>query len=185
MRLDLEHDVQVARGPASHAGLPLTAEPDLRTGVHAGRDLHREPPARVRATLAAALRARVLENASRAATRRAGRGRDHLAEDRLRGAPDLARAPASGTRVLAAARLGAAPGAAFARGQPWHLELLLEAGEGLFERDRQVVAEVISAVGALPARARAEPAAEERVEDVRERHVGEVDRGTAGAGGRV
>src|SRR5207248_5588145 len=76
---------------------------------------------------------------------------------------------------------GATPRAQVARRQARHIDLFLDAGERLLERDGEVVAEVVAAVGAFAAATRAEAATEKRVEDVRERHVREVDRRPAGA----
>src|SRR5205814_3779525 len=117
------------------------------------------------------------------ATRRARRTRDNLAEDRLGGAANLPRAAAARAGLSAGAWLGATPRAPVARRQARHIDLFLDAGERLLERDGEVVAEVVAAVGSFAAATRAEAAAEKRVEDVRERHVREVDRGSAGADG--
>src|SRR5438034_7237517 len=175
VRLDPQHDVEVARRAAPEAALPLPAQTDLRPGVDTARDPHGQPARPLEAPLAPALHARVLQQAARAAAGRAGRGGDHRTEDRLRGAPDLARSAAAGTRLLSTAGLRAAAGAALARGEARNVDLLLDADVSLLERDGHVVAQVVAAVGALAASAGPPSPAEKRVEDVRERHVGEVD----------
>src|SRR5437016_9376096 len=119
------------------------------------------------------------------AARRAAGGRHDLAEERLRGAPDLAGAAASGTSLLPGPRLGPTPGAVLAGGEARHVDLPLHPAERLLECDRQVVAEVITAVRPLASRAGAKPAAEERVEDVGERHVREIDGRSAGTDRRM
>src|SRR5712691_2970837 len=185
MRLDAQYDVEVAGRTAAHPRLPLAAEADLRAHVDARRNPDRQAPGPLQAALPAALGTRVLQNPTGAAAGRAGRGRDHLAEERLRRAPDLARAAASRARLGAGARLGAAAGAAVAHGPLRLVDLFLDAGERFLERDRQVVAEVLAAVRRLTPPPRPEAPTEERVEDVRERHVREVDRRTSGADGGV
>src|SRR5690242_4534652 len=128
---------------------------------------------------------RIFEDPPGAAAGRAGRRRDDLAEKRLRRATDLARAAASGARLLAGSGFRSAARAAVARRRPRNVDLPLDAGEGLLECDGQVVAKIVTAVGALAPCAAAETAAEEGVEDVRERHVGEIDRGASRADGGV
>ena len=90
MRLDPQHDVQVARRTAAKARLAFSADPDLRPRVDPGRDLHSQPLGLLNATLAATLRTRALENAAPAAACGADRRGDDLAEERLRRPPDLA-----------------------------------------------------------------------------------------------
>src|SRR5439155_17245409 len=103
---DAKHDVQVAGLPAAQPCLTLPADADLRAGVDAGGDLDREPPRLLDAPLAAALRARVLQQPAGASTRRAGRTRDHLAEDRLGGPANLPCAAATRAGVSARPVLG-------------------------------------------------------------------------------
>src|SRR4029077_9576872 len=124
--------------------LALAADTDLRTGIHSRRNPHREPARDGHPTLAPALRARTLQEPPRAAAGGAGDLRHDGAEDRLLGAPDLARAPTARASVGAGARLGAAAGAPIAGGQPGDVDLLLDAGERLLERDRHVIAEVVA-----------------------------------------
>src|SRR5579864_6464480 len=144
MGLDPQHHVQVAWGSASHAGLSLTRQADLRTRVDAGRDLDRDPPGPLRPPLPAALGARALEDAAGAAAGRARNRRDDLAEERLRRPPHLAGSAASGARLGARPGLGARARAAIAGGQPRHVDLLFNAGECFIECDAQVVAKVVA-----------------------------------------
>src|SRR4029077_9073739 len=95
--------------------------------------------------------------------------------DRLRRAPDLAGPAAARTRLFATARLCAVPQTSLAGRQARHVDLLLDSRESLLECDGHVVTQVVAAIRALAARAPADAATEERVEDVRERHVREVD----------
>src|SRR5229473_524660 len=169
VRLDAQHHIQVAWRPAPGAGLALAADADLRTGVHTGRYPHSEPAGDGGATLPSALRAWVLQEPARAAARWAGDLRHDRAEDRLLGAPDLPRAATAWARIRAGARLRAAPGTAIAGREARDVDLLFDSGERLLERNRHVVAEVVSSIRPLPPRAPA--AAEERVEDVGKRHV--------------
>src|SRR5205814_8209868 len=106
-------------------------------------DRRRPAPRSPHPPLAAALGARAPQRRARAAAARTGGGGDDGAEDRLLRAPDLPRPAAGAARLDSGPRLGPRAGAPVARGQTRHLDLLLDAGEGLFERDRQVVAEVI------------------------------------------
>ena len=105
MRLDAQDHVQIAWRAAAHARLALAADPDLRAHVDAGGDVHRQPLCLLDASLTAALLAGVLQDPARATAGRAGRRRHHLAEEGLRGAPDVARAATSRARLLAGARL--------------------------------------------------------------------------------
>ena len=135
-------------------------------------------------TLAAALRARRLQDPAVAAAGGACRRGDHGAEDRLGGPPHLARAATPGAGLLAGPRLGAAATAAVAGGRHGDVDLLFDTGERLVESDGHVVAKIVAAVGPLTTAPTAEPASEERVEDIRKGHIGEIDRRT-GSGRRV
>src|SRR5690349_23407949 len=180
MGFDPQHDVEVAGRTATQARLAFAADPDLGPGIDPRRDLHRQTLRLLEPALPSALRARVLQDPARPAAGRARGGGHDLAEERLCGAADLARSAASRTGLLARTRFGAAARTPVAGGRTSDVDLLLDAGERLLEGDRHVVAKVVSAVGALTSRPGAEPAPEERVEDVGERHVGEVDGRSAG-----
>src|SRR6266851_7713885 len=175
VRVDAQHDVQVARLAAAEPRSPLPTQADLRARVHAGRNPDRQSPGLLYAPLPAALDTWALEQAARAPTGRTRRRRDDRAEDRLLLAPDLAGATAPRARFLAGARLGAAARAALTVGQARNIDLLLDADERLFEGDREVVAKIVAAVRTLAPRATADASAEESVENVPERHVGEID----------
>src|SRR5713226_2571325 len=108
MRLDAKHHVEVARLPATDAGLAFAAEPDLGTGVHTCRYAHGEPAHDGGAALPPALSARALEKPAGAAAGGARGLRHDRAEDGLRGASDLTCPAATGARLCAGARLGAA-----------------------------------------------------------------------------
>ena len=90
------------------------------------------------------------------------------------GPADLAGPAARPARVHPGAGLGAGSGAALADDEAGDVDLLVESREGLLERDRHVVAEIVAAIGRTP-RASADATAEERLEQVREGHVGEID----------
>src|SRR6202521_100950 len=185
MSLHTQSHVQIARRSPAHARLTFATDPDLRPGVDSGWNPHGEPPGPLEASLTAALCTRIFEQPSGASAGRACRGGDHRAKDRLTRAPDLSRPATAGTCLLAAAGLRAAARTVLARREARDIDLPLDADERLFERDRHVVAKVVAAIGPLSTRAAA-TAAEERVEDVRERHVREVDgRSSAALDGRM
>src|SRR5216683_224901 len=132
-------------------------------------------PARNAAALAAAFLAGVLQQATRSAAGWTGGRGDDLSENRLGLPAHLAGATTPRARVLARTGLRAAAIASVARGQPRDFDWLLDTGERFFECDRQVVAKIVSAVGTFASSATAEASSEKGVEDVGERHVGEVD----------
>src|ERR1700682_1791823 len=175
MGFDAQDDIEVSWLAAPEPGLPFPADATLRSSVHAGRDLDRKPFRLLHAALSAAFLARVLEQATCTTAGWTGGSGDDLAEDRLCLAPNLPRATAPGACLLACTWLGAAAAAAIAGGESRDVDLLFDPGERLFEGDRQVVAEIVAAVGPFASSATAETASEKGVEDVCERHIGEVD----------
>ena len=100
MRLDVDLQVEVAARPAVVADLALAGQAHLRAVVDAGRDLHGELALALLAADAAAVLARVRDDATLAAAAVARRDVDELAEDALLDAAHLAGA---------VARAGSAP----------------------------------------------------------------------------
>src|SRR5882762_6335067 len=152
VRFDAQHHVQVSWLAAAEARLSLAADPDLRPGVDAGRNLDRQALGLLDTALAAALCARVLDQAARPAACGTRGRRDDLTEDGLCLSADLARPATARARLVACSRFGPAARAAVAGQKASHVDLLLDAGERLFEGDRQVVTEVIAAVRTLAPR---------------------------------
>src|SRR5207237_8970893 len=72
MRLDPEHDVEVARRAGPITRLAFAGQADLRAGIHAGRDPDLQPFRLLDAPLSVALAARLLEAAPLPPTLRAG-----------------------------------------------------------------------------------------------------------------
>ncbi len=178
MRLDAQHDIEVSRLAAAQPGSPLSADPNLRTSVHAGRDPDRQALAHLHAALAAALRTGALQQAPRTSAGWTSGSGDHGSEDGLLLAADLSGAAAAGAGFLTGAGLRPVAPASLAAGKTRDVDLLFDPGERLVEGDRQVVAKVVATVRALAPSA---TTPEERVEDVSERHIGKVDARTAAA----
>src|SRR5262249_49162601 len=89
---DVDADVDVARAPAEHARMPFPGDPDLLAVVDARGHLDLEAALLDRPPGALAVEARMLDDASRSAARRAGLRADELAERR---AGHLLQAPAT------------------------------------------------------------------------------------------
>src|SRR3990170_4242794 len=168
MGLHMDGDVEVAHRPAARPRLTFTGEADLVPIVDARRDRHTEMLAARPAALALAIRAGLADDLPLAATLRAARHVDHLAEHGGAGDADLT--PAAALRAGGGARARPSPAAAARRAavEGLEYELLLRAPDGLGERDGQVVAEVRSGRRARTARRRTGGTAEERVEQVAE-----------------
>src|SRR6185312_5570324 len=162
VRLDREEDVKVARRAAAHAGLALAGQADARAVLDAGRNVDGQRLLLAHAALAAAVPARILDDAAGAVA--GGAGALDGEEALLR--PDAAGAVAGRAVDRLRARRRTAPAAGVARRQRRHAHIRLLALEGLLERDFEIVAQVVAAgVGALPAPA-AHELAEHLVEDV-------------------
>src|SRR5207302_160825 len=130
VRLDSQHDIQVARWPSPDSRFALATEANLRPGVDPGRNSHRQSPSRLDSALSPALHTRVLQQPPSAATGRTGGGGDDRTEDGLCSAPDLTRSPAPRTGLLAAARLRTIPRAALTGHEAGHVDLFLDSQEG-------------------------------------------------------
>src|SRR5581483_3904819 len=144
---DVDEDVDVAGIAAGQTGMALARDADPLAVVDSGRDLDVELPLLHRATGAAALLARRLDDATGAVAARAGRGADELAEDAAR---HLLEPPAPAARRAldrAGARLGAAPLAGVARDGHLERHLLGDSGRGLDELDLDLCADVRAAPG--------------------------------------
>src|SRR5690606_32627910 len=102
-------DVQVAGGAAAGADLAFAGEADAHAVLDARGHLDGDVPPRAHAALAAALAARVGDDAPVARAGRAGPGGADLAEDRALHDLDLARAAAGGARLRLGVALGAGP----------------------------------------------------------------------------
>src|SRR5690348_15285302 len=70
VRLDRQEDVELARAAAARAGFAYAGETDARAVLDTRRNRHRQRPFTVDAALAAALPARILDDAAGAVTRR-------------------------------------------------------------------------------------------------------------------
>jgi hypothetical protein len=167
MRCHVHGDIERAGRPATWSGLAVTRETDLVAFVDPGRDRHAERPLSLGPTLAEARLARVLDDPALAAAAGTRVHVDHLAEHRLAHRPELAAAVALRTRDRRRALLCTRPAAGLAPGQRVELDLLLGPGDGLLERDPEVVAEVGARLRAPTSDTR-RGATEERIEDVAE-----------------
>src|SRR2546423_4028318 len=165
MRLDLEDDIQVARGATARADLALTREADLRSAVDAGGNVDTHLLFARSVTAAAAGLAGSLDHLALAVAARAAGDVDDLAEDRLGGAPDLAAAAALGARLWRGARLGAATLAGLAGLRSRDGQLAFDAEDRLFESEPEIEPKIRAAAwaGAPPA---SRSRAEEHVKDV-------------------
>ena len=165
VRLDLEHDVQVARGATTRADLALTREADLRSAVDAGGNVDTHLLFARSVTAAAAGLARSLDNLALAVAARAAGDVDDLAEDRLGGAADLAAAAALGAGLRRGARLGAAAMTGLAGLRPRDGQLAFDTEDRLFESESEVEPKIRPAAWpGAPSAGRSR--AEEHVEDV-------------------
>src|SRR5579875_1047136 len=163
VRLDGQEDVEIAGSAAAHAGFALAREPDARAVLDARRNRNRQRALTLDAALAAALPARILDDAAGAVA--GGTGALDGEEALLRAHAALAVAGRAVDRPRA--RLGAVAPAGVASDERRHAHRRLFAVERLFERDLEIVAQVAAAqVGALLAAAH--ELAEHLVEDVGE-----------------
>ena len=92
MGADRQVHVQIAGRASTGSGRPPTGEAQGRAVVHACGHVHRVAPLFGPTPFSPAVSARISDDPTQSTTARAGRGRDHLAEDRLTHAPDLASA---------------------------------------------------------------------------------------------
>src|ERR1035437_6970143 len=167
VRGDPEADVEIAARPAARTGLALARLATGQVLVDPRRDGDVQLLALVDPALAAAARAGLFDDPALAAAARARGDIDHLAEDALHGAPDLAAATAVGT--LRRLRAGSRPAAGAVRARPLarHLDGAAGSEHGLREGDVDVHAQVgarLRTTAAAPAAARA--TTEEHVEEV-------------------
>src|ERR1035437_1470242 len=184
VRGDPEADVEIAARPAARTGLALARLATGQVLVDPRRDGDVQLLALVDPALAAAARAGLFDDPALAAAARARGDIDHLAEDALHGAPDLAAATAVGT--LRRLRAGSRPAAGAVRARPLarHLDGAAGSEHGLREGDVDVHAQVgarLRTTAAAPAAARA--TTEEHVEEVEggvEREATEVRHAVAG-----
>ena len=144
---DLHVDVEVAVAPAADAGGAASSEPQRRAGVDAGGNVDRVRLVLDLAALAAAIRARLLDDLAHAAALRARAGGDHLAEDRLAHAAHLTGAAALGARLRTGAGRGARGLARLARDRGANGDRVLTAEHGPFEVDLGHHLEVLAAGG--------------------------------------
>ena len=68
MRLHMEHDIQISRGPAPHAPLTIAGGTEARSGVYARGDTQSNPGTLFLAARSAADLAGILDNLPGAAT---------------------------------------------------------------------------------------------------------------------
>src|SRR5581483_9366947 len=166
--LHVDIDVQVARRAAGAARLALAGQPDLRAVVNARGHRHPQAPRGRHPPAAAAGVAGRGHDAALALAAVTQADVHELAEDRLRGAAQLAGAAAARTGGRVGARLQAAAATGLARLVARDLQLLLAAEDRLLEGQRQLVPQVGAALGARAPVARGRAGAEERLEDVLE-----------------
>src|SRR5438105_12855341 len=149
---DPHEDVEIAGGAAVHAAAALAGQAQLHAVVDAGRDLDAQDVVAAQPSLAPTVLARALVDLALAA---AARTRARHREKAVAHA-DLAAALARVARRLLRARLAAAALARLAALEPRDLDLRVQPGRGVLERDLQLVLEVLAA---HRARAASPPAA--------------------------
>ena len=144
VRLDRQEDVEVARRPAAQARLALAGEADARAVLDAGRDVDRE-----RALLGDAAGAAAFGQGSSITWPRPWQvGQVRSIEKKPCAARTRPWPSQVGQVVGLGAGLGAGARAGLAGDRGRHLDLGGLAGEGLLERDLEVVAQVGAALAA-------------------------------------
>ena len=157
---DREHDVEIARGAAVRARVPLSGEPQAGSRLDAGRDLDRQFFLAPAASFSAAARAGLVDDAPVPAAGPAG-PRDR--QESLR-EPLAPRAPAGGAGARLRALGGPDAAAIAAALEAGDRDRRFHAMRRVLERDLHPVDE-IAAAGGPPGRA-SEP--EDAVEEIRE-----------------
>src|SRR5262249_7333848 len=135
-----EH-VEIARGAAVDAAAALAGQPQLHAVVDPRRNLDAQDVLTAHPTVAAAIATRVLVDLPLAA---AARARPRNGEEAVAHA-HLATALARLARRLVRAGLAAAALARLAAHQPRNLDLRLDSRRGLFERELQLVLQILAA----------------------------------------
>src|SRR5262249_9468128 len=149
VRLNVQHHVQVACHAAAWCRLALTRQPNLKAFVGAGRDLNRHGLLGAHHAATLTLVARVSHDLALAAAAVAQGDIDELPEYRLLHTPDLATALAPWTLDRLRTGLHAVASAARASHVLGQRYLFSRAEDGLFQRQVDVVAQVLAALNSL------------------------------------
>ena len=171
MLAHVQHDVQIARRTAVAAGLALAAQRQDVIRIHAGRDRHVQRDGLADFAGAAAIRAGIFDDLTRAAAVVAGAHALELTQRRALNGADLACAAAVRAGLLAGALLRAGAAAGLAGAVLRQPDLLLAAEHRFVERDVHALLNIRASSRAVPRlpRAAAESAeTAEHVEDVLE-----------------
>src|SRR5262249_21443759 len=160
-----QENIEVARRPAAHPSLALAGQADAGAVLDARRDIHRERALPRGAAESAAGPAGSIDHLPAALTADAG----PLQRKESLGVTNLAEAAATGTRFRLGAGLGAGASAGFADDRRRNADLSALAGEGFFQRQLHVVAQIGAALAAGAASPPAAAHAKEIVEDIGER----------------
>src|SRR5688500_2568771 len=166
VRLDVDHQVEVAGRAAVGARLALVAQPDLRAVVDAARDAHLEGAVDPHHALAAALLARIGDDRAVAVAAVADADVDELAEEVLVDPPQLAAAATPRTLGRRGAGLDAVPGTLGAGFVLLEGNLALEPEDRLLELERDVDPQVGPALDPLALARPPGRGPEERLEQV-------------------
>ena len=159
-----QENVEIAIRAAIGARRALARQTDAGALLHPRRHVHRQGAFLLHQARALADLAGIADHLAAAAALAAGA---FDGEEALGGA-DLAMPGAAGAGLGAGARLRAAAGAGLAGQHGGHLDLGAAAGEGLFQGDFQIVAQILAAIGPLAPAHAAHHLAEQVFKDVAE-----------------
>src|SRR5262249_33509823 len=164
VRRQRQEDVEIAGGPAAHAGFALARQANARAVLDAGRNVDRQRALARDAARPRTGRAGIVDHLAAAMTGRAGA----LEREEALRVADAALAAAGLAGMRPRARPGARTGAGLAGDRGGNADLGGLAGERVVERDLHVVAEIGAALAARRPAAASTAHAEQVVEDIRE-----------------
>ena len=164
VRLDLDLNIEIAGRPPVLAALAFAGKADPVPRVHAGRHAHREGLLLLDASPTPTMATGLLDHTARPATGRTGLldGEEALLH------PHLTASPAGRAGLGLGTRLGPGAAAELTLHLNRNAEFDLLAADRVLETERQVVAQIHTALGASSARAPPEDVPEDVPEDIGE-----------------